>query len=438
MDMPNHDNLIDFYAAHKLEQARANYKLLAGAIASDSIKPFDVEDFWENQSSLIRKTWMYVAAPPLWHPLQKTGRNGGSEKDLFIRFLPIPPLYDKFRNSEVSGQAVPSIDNLLFRQLILDLADYQSMDNARVGHLASQMKEKIQSVFTLIVTFYQHKDILSWWELTELAGADTAYSAYEEWLPPLVGSDFKVSGPYPENSGFGSVKDTIMPDNDNVLFLFDEHIIHLILSTSEKSSMTASGFNFCCIRGEHCTFYYEDGFLHYFWKEKQWSSGIAIDSEYILLSPDDDDHIFHVQKKMALDIPEFMDQAMIKVKNVTGDFGLIMDKEAHGGVYDLRTLSKVVDTGQLSWYDDAEEITLKGLESTNNVSQKAATFWVGDKQYKLLAYGRVIVNNKLIRSIPAAISSACFSPDGSYLVLVSDKRCFVLETAGYTSIMDFE
>ncbi|ELR72096.1 hypothetical protein C900_01838 [Fulvivirga imtechensis AK7] len=433
--MPNLDILIDFYRSGELEHAVAKYKLLTELIADDGIELLDSEPFWEGQSSLKSTSWTYIATPLLRHPLQEVDNQNN---DKFIQFLPIPPLHDVYYKSSVSNQAIPTIDHLLFLDLVLCVAEYESMFNARLDNLVMKTKEKIQSVFTLLVTFYQHKKISSWWELTERAGVSTPYSAYGELLPPLIGSEVITSKLQHENQDFSEIKNALMPDSDNVLLAFDQFVAHFTLSTLAKGLVSASQLKFCCLRDEYYVFFHEDGFLQYFWKERRWTNDPVDDVECIIFSPEDDDYIFHLNKKLAVEIPELTDQTIIKIKDPTGYFALMMDKEAHGGIYDLRTLFKVVDTGQLNWYDEVEEIQLKNLEEgLRNIENKVAAFWVGGSGYKLIAYGRLIVNNKLVRRLPETIHGACFSPNGDYLVLLEDKRGVVLETANYTPIRNF-
>lgn len=437
MNMLNYD-LIDFYASREFKTVMAKYQLLTELIANKSITFCDNENFLENKNTLKSKSWMYITTPLLRHPLQESKENIDKKKESFIQFLPIPPLHDKWYLSDISGQAIPTIDYYLFEKLIIHIAEYQSMVDSGLENVTKIVKEKIQALFTLITTFYQHEKIISWWELVVLSGIETPYSMYEEYLPPLTKSTINISEYHKANKGFNGVRDTIMLDNDNLLFLFDEYITHFTLSTSESLSILTPQFNFYGIKDKYCTFYHEDGFIHYFWKEKQWSNRLSDNTEYILLSPEEDEYLFHLQKKLALPIPELMNRAIIKVTDTSGDFCLMMDKEAHGGIYNLQTLSKIVNTGQLNWYSDTEEIILKDLKNEHHGSQnKVAAFWMDNKQYKLLAYGKIIVNNKLTRNIPANILNACFSPDGDYLILVSDEKCFVLETTTYTCIMDF-
>ncbi len=443
MDMPNHETLIDFYKTDKYKHSIHVYHMLNDLIARDKIMLFDYDSFWEDEQwPMHYKSWTYIATPSLWHPLVKNkninSKKENEESSGFIDFLPIPPLEDRFYISPISGQKLPTIDHLIFIKLILLAEEYNSLKNVRQDIFVKRVQRNMQFYLNILVIYYQHA-VDNWWELVELSGENTTFLDYEELLPPLRNSDFNITEIPDSAKELKTIIDVKMLDNENILFIAEEGIAHFTLPSLDKLYFSVPRFNFCCVQQDICVFYHEEGFMNYHWKEKHWSNTLISDISYIILSPEDDiDLIFHLRKKIVLEIPELMDHAVIKVKDPAGSFVLLLDKEAHGGIYDLQTLSKAVDANCINWYMDIDEINLDIEEEDHKkIPCKAAAIWVGGNQYKMLAYGKIISDNKLQKGVHKNLQRACFSPDGKYLLLTGMSRCSLLETTNYTAVNTF-
>jgi hypothetical protein len=416
---------MSFYISQDQEEVVRSYQYVENLIKQKVLPQIDYDEFMENLgASALKSHWQYIQTPPLTHYTLNQG--GKITNPVSIRYLPIPSQL-AFRDTQ-SHESL-SLTYSIQHKVIMLAAEYNlSGPPAPNTSLHNRLKAATQKYFSQLIILFQQRMPPNRWILEGLTESETHFEDYKEILPPLQATRSKIS--LTSALEGSAIREVRMVDDNNILFIFKNNVMHYVLSTAERLIFKTPSLTFTGFHEDKCLFYGDLGFVNYEWKNKQWNEELLPGSDYIILSPEKDvDIIFNLRKKQALTILEPMDRGEIKVINTSGTRALIMDKEAYGGIYNLHTGLIEVDTKQINWSFRKEEVYSGSDDNQESSSEysKATAVWCIDRKYEILAFGRLIVDGSPLCLFHEEVLSACFTPMGEHLILCRQKDCLIYD-----------
>jgi hypothetical protein len=424
--MQNHDDiLINFYTSQDQEEVVRSYRHVENLIKGKLLPQIDSAEFVENLgASALKSHWQYIQTPPLTHYTLEPGED--ITKSISIKYLPIPS-QGAFQDGQ-SHESLP-LTYSIQHKIIMLAAEYNLSGPPAINTvLYKRLKAATQKYLSQLIILFQQKLSPNRWILEGLTESESHFEDYEEILPPLQPARAKISSTNALDESL--IREVRMADDNNILFVFENNIMHYILSSDERLIFKTPQLTFTGLYEDKCLFYCDSGFVNYEWKNRQWNDELLSGTDYIILSPENDvDIIFNLRKKQVLTILEPMDRGEIKVINTPGTSALIMDKEAHGGIYNLQTGLMEVDTNRINWHFESDEMQLESDDNQERSSENSKTMavWHSDGKYKILAFGRLIADGAPLCLIKEDVLAACFTPLGDHLILCRQNDCLLYD-----------
>jgi hypothetical protein len=432
------DMLINFYISQDQEEAARSYRYLEDLVKKNVLPHIDYNEFMGDLgASALKSYWQYIQTPPLTHYTPDQGED--VTRPISIHYLPIPS-EPAFRATQ--SQESLSLTHSILHKVIMLAAEYILAGSpAMNASLYNRLGAAAQKYLSQLILLFQQKAPPNRWILEVLTESESQFELYEEILPPLQAARPNISSTTALEES--AIREVRMVDDNNILFDFENHMMHYVLSTDERLMFKTPQLTFSGLYEDKCLFYCDSGFANYEWKNKRWNYELLPDSDYIILSPEHDlDIIFNLRKKRVLTILEPMDRGEIKVINTPGTRVLIIDKESHGGIYNLQTGLLEVDARQINWFPENDEIVLEPADNQEPGSDnsKATAIWAADGNYKIVAFGRLIVDGAPVCLFREEVLSACFTPTGDHLILCrqNDWLIYDINRRSTSHIMAYE
>lgn len=310
----------------------------------------------------------------------------------------------------------------MFKKVALLAAEYHfSEHNVPGSPLAKRILQPMQKYLSQLILLLRQASPIERWALEEETEGESIFEIYEEMLPPFRPGLTKIaiSGTLSSRE----IREARMPDPNNLLLVYEKNVLHYELPTGTLTIYQAPALTWAGMQAGRSIFYEDSGYVNYDWQNKKWEYEIIPEFNYRILSPDRDvSLLFDIRKKRALTFLEPMDRVSVSAIDTTGEHAILMDKEANGGIYELKSGWRKVDSKSLDWYGIQEKSPVAAEEAGRSKS-RAVALWCENNDFKILAFGKLINGASPLAFFYEDVQAACFSPDGNHLLLCREEDC---------------
>ncbi len=310
----------------------------------------------------------------------------------------------------------------MFKKVALLAAEYHfSEHNVPDSHLAKRILQPLQKYLSQLILLLRQASPIERWALEEETEGESIFEIYEEMLPPFRPSSTEIAVSHTLNTR--EIREARMPDANNLLLVYEKNVLHCELPAGALTIYQTPALTWAGMQAGKSVFYEDSGFVNYDWLNKKWEYEMLPDFDYRILSPDRDvSLLFDIRKKCALTFLEPMDRLSVSAMDTTGKHAILMDMEANGGIYELKSGWRKVDSKSLDWYGFPEKPPV-ATEETGRSKSRAVALWCENSDFKMLAFGKLINGASPLAFFYEDIKAACFSPDGNHLFLCREEDC---------------